>query len=69
MSFYDSIRTRQHLLRNRHADLLSRFQIDDEFELRRLLDRKIGRFGAFQNFINVDCNATVRLESVGAVGH
>ena len=33
----DFIRPRQHVGRNRQADLLRRFQIDDELELRRLL--------------------------------
>src|SRR5207253_9504499 len=31
------IRPRQHIGRNRETDLLRRFQIDDELELRRLL--------------------------------
>ena len=33
------IRPHQHVRRNRQADLLGGFQIDDELELRRLLDR------------------------------
>ena len=37
------VRSRQHIRRNRQADLLSRFQIDDELELRRLLHGQIGR--------------------------
>jgi hypothetical protein len=37
------IRPRQHVLRNRQVDLLSRFQIDDQLELRRLLHWHIGR--------------------------
>src|SRR5690349_24816664 len=41
-----SVRSRQHFLRNHHSDLLRRFQVDDELELRRLLNRKIGWFGA-----------------------
>ena len=33
------IRPRQHIRRNRQADLLRRLKIDDELELRRLLHR------------------------------
>jgi hypothetical protein len=36
---YDFIRPHQHVWRNRKADLLRCFQIDDELELRWLLDR------------------------------
>jgi hypothetical protein len=35
-SFDDFIRARQHVRRDRQADLLGRFQIDDELELLRL---------------------------------
>ena len=48
MSFNHFIRSRQHVRRNRQADLLGCFQIDDELELRRLLDGKIGGLGAFR---------------------
>jgi hypothetical protein len=41
------VRPRQHIRRNRHADLLGGFQIDDELELCRLLHGQIGGLGAF----------------------
>jgi hypothetical protein len=41
------IRSRQHIRWNRQAHLLGCFQIDDELELRRLLDGQVGRLGAF----------------------
>jgi hypothetical protein len=41
------IRPRQHVGRNRQADLLGRFQIDDELELCRLLHRQVGGLGSF----------------------
>ena len=41
MLLNDSVGPRQHLRRNRHADLLCGFQIDDELKLRRLLDRQV----------------------------
>ena len=37
------IRPRQHIRWDRQADLLGGFEVDDELELRRLLDRQIGR--------------------------
>ena len=45
-SFDDLIRPRQHVGRNRQADLLSRFKVDNELELYRLLYRKFGRLRA-----------------------
>src|SRR6266511_644386 len=47
------IRSRQQVRRNRQADLLRRFQIDDELELLRLLHGKVGGPGAFQNLLYV----------------
>ena len=51
--FYHPVRPRQHFRRNRQADLLGGFEIDDEFELRRLLHRQIGGLGALQNLVDV----------------
>ena len=39
------IRPRQHVRRNRQADLLGRLQIDDELKLRRLLHWRVGWLG------------------------
>ena len=47
ISFDDPVRPHQHVGRNRQADLLGGFQIDDELELGRLLDGEIGGLGAF----------------------
>ena len=44
--FDDFIRPVQHRLRNRQADLLRRFQVDDQLKLHRLLHGKVGGFGA-----------------------
>ena len=41
------IRPRQHIRRNRQADLLRRFEIDDKLELLRLFDGKISGLRAF----------------------
>ena len=58
------VRPRQHVRWNRQADLLRRFQIDDEFELRRLLDGQIGGLGALENL--VDVIAARRYKSAGS---
>jgi hypothetical protein len=41
------VRPRQYVRRNREADLFRGFQIDDQLELVRLLDRKIASLGTF----------------------
>ena len=53
MSFYDSIRSRQHIRRNRYVDLLSGFQIDEELKLSRLLDGNVGGLGTLQDLVHV----------------
>ena len=45
------IRSRKHVGRNPEANPLRRFEIDDQLELRRLLDWKVGGLGAFQDFV------------------
>ena len=69
MSSYDPIRSRQHIRRNREADLLGRFQIDDELELRRLLHRQISGLGAFQNLVHISGGAPVHVGKARAVKH
>src|SRR5215467_5999260 len=51
--FDHSIRSHQHIGRDRQADLLGRFEIDHQFEFRRLLDWQIGGLGAFQNLVDI----------------
>jgi hypothetical protein len=46
-SLNHSIRSRQHIGRNRKADLLGGLEIDDELKLLRLFYRQIGRLGTF----------------------
>src|SRR5512147_3017942 len=47
-----SVRPRQHIRRNRQADLLRSFQVDDQLELLRLLDGQVGGLGAFENLVH-----------------
>jgi hypothetical protein len=44
LSFDHLIRSHQYIRRNCQTNLLGGFEIDDELELRRLLDRKVSRF-------------------------
>ena len=53
LSFNDLIRPRQHIRRNRQADLLRRLQIDDELELHRLLHGEISGLAAFQYLVHI----------------
>ena len=53
------VRPRQHIRRNRQADLFGCFQIDHELELRRGSTGKIGRLGAFQNFVHIRSGAPI----------
>src|SRR5215472_13278416 len=68
-SFDHPVRPRQHVRRNRQADLLCRFEIDDELELLRLLDRQISWLRAFQNLIDVCGSTAVQVRLVRTVGH
>src|SRR5262245_854446 len=63
------VRSRQHIGRNREADLFSRFQIDDELELLRLLHRKVSRLPTFQYFVHVRSGAAKQIANTYAVGH
>ncbi len=47
------IRSGEHLRRNRQADLLGGFQIDDELKCLRLLYREIGGLAAFQDLVHL----------------
>ena len=44
---------RQHVRRNRQADLLAGFQIDHQLELRWSLDRQVGGLGAIQDLLGL----------------
>src|SRR3990167_4905063 len=69
MSFYDSVRPRQHIWRNRETDLLGRFQIDDEFKLLRLLHWKVSGLSAFQDLVHIRGGAPVQVGTAHAVRH
>src|SRR4051812_17148617 len=58
--------TREHCGRNFEAERLGGLEIDDELEPGRLLDRQVGRFGAFENFVNEVGCAAIQSEQVYA---
>ena len=51
--FDHSIRSRQHVRRNRDSDLFGGFQIDDELKFRRLLDGEVRGLGTLQDLAHV----------------
>ena len=67
--FNHLIRPLKNAARNCQTNLFCRLKIDDEFELRCLLHRQIGRFGAFQNLIHVNSRAPKEVNVVRSIGH
>src|SRR5439155_5461463 len=63
------VRPRQHVGRDRQADLFRRFQIDNELKLRRLFHRKVGGLGSLQDFVHVGGGTAEQVGKVRAVGH
>src|SRR5262245_13683720 len=68
-SLNDFVRPRKHVRRNRQPDLFSRFQIDYELKLLRLLHLEIGWLGAFQNLVYVNCAAAPQIDCTDTVRH
>src|SRR5882724_129450 len=54
---------------DREAEGLGGFEVDDELELRRLLDRQVGWLRALEDLVYVDCGSPHQLDPVGAIGH
>src|SRR5205823_9401167 len=51
------------------AERIRRLAIYDEFELGRLLDRKVGGLGALQDFVHESGSAPEKVDEARAVGH
>ena len=69
MLLHDSVGTRQHIRRNRQADLFRCFEIDDEFKLRCLLYRQISGFSTLQNLIYIMGSTAVQISGVRSIEH
>jgi hypothetical protein len=63
------IRSIQHRLRNGQADLLRRFEIDDELELYWLFHRQISRLGTFQNLVHVRSGTPMEVSVICSIEH
>src|SRR5882724_2583314 len=63
------IRPRQHVRRNRQADLLGGFQIDDQLELLWLLHWEISGLGALEDFVHIRSRAPERVVRVCCIAH
>jgi len=63
------VRTLHQRLRNRTAKCRRSPQIDDEQELRRLLDRQVTRPRSLENSIDETCRAAEHILEVRSVGH
>jgi hypothetical protein len=48
-----AVSPQQHRLRDGEAERLRRLEVDDQFELRGLLDGKVAGLGAFENLVDV----------------
>src|SRR5215469_5795615 len=58
LSFDDLVGAQQNRLRDRQAERLGGLEIDHQLEFGRLLDRKIGGLGDFEDLSDVDARQT-----------
>src|SRR5262249_54089270 len=63
------VSTQQKRLWNRQAERLGGCNVDDEIELRRLLDRDVARLRATQNLIDITSGAPEKVQKVRSIGH
>jgi hypothetical protein len=66
---YDLIRPQQQRRRNGKAERLGGFEVDDELEFRRLLDRNIRGSRASQDLVHVARGALEEIGKTGAIAH
>src|SRR5215813_1714544 len=63
------VRPRQYVRRNRQTDLLGGFQINDEFELHRLLYWEVGGLRALENLVHICSGTSELIDTHRSVGH
>src|SRR5262245_66328823 len=68
-SLDDLVGAKQERLRNLEAERLGGGEVDDEIELDRLRDWKVGGLGAAQNFVHVLGGAPEQVRKVCSIGH
>ena len=66
---YDLIRPQQHGPWDRQPERLGGLEIDDQLELRRLLDRQVARLGTPQDPVDVRRRPTLQVGEVAPIGH
>ena len=69
VSLSDFVRSRQYIRRNRQADLLGSFEIDDQLELRRLLDRQVRGLRTFENLVDNGRYTLVSFRGIVPIRH
>ena|SRR5690348_13500677 len=62
-----TLSAREHLLRNRNADLLRCLEVDHELEVLRLLHWQIGEFRSFQDSVHTISNTSVAVLNICSV--
>ncbi len=60
---------KEHLSRDRHADLLCRLEIDNQLELYGLLHWQLSRFCSFQDLVDKCSRAPVHVLMIRSIGH
>src|SRR5690349_21322706 len=68
-SLDDLIRPLKKQRRDRQTKRLGGLEVDDEVELRRLLDGQVGGLGAPQDSVNVNCSTSFQLGNICSIGH
>src|SRR5262249_5594006 len=67
---FDSlIRPKQERLRNRQAEGFCGLQINDQLELRRLLDGQVAGFGTFEDLVHIGGRTPLHLGRINSIGH
>src|SRR5712691_2829047 len=69
LSIDDLICPQQQRLRERQPERPGGFHVDDQLELRRLLHGEVGRLGALEDFVDIDCRAAELVCQAWTVGH
>ena len=54
---------------DREAERLAGLEIDDQLKHGQLLNRQIGRLGAFEDLVDVGCRAPVQIREIRKVGY